>query len=50
MKRVFAIAALGLILTVVISSCKHGKNHKPCESYGNKSGNVEHVAPEDIPS
>ena len=41
MKKGFAFVALGLIMTVMISSYKHWKNHKPCESYGNKSGSVE---------
>jgi hypothetical protein len=49
MKRVFALVALGLITTVVVSSCGNGK-HKPCESYGNKSGSVEHVNSEELPS
>jgi len=50
MKRAFAFVALGLIMTVVISSCGNRKHHKPCESYGNKSGSIEHVNPEELPS
>lgn len=49
MKKLMAIAFLGLMLTTVLVSCG-SKGHANCDAYGGKSANVNHVDNNDIPS
>lgn len=39
MKKVLALTLMGMMLTVVLASCKGSSGH--CDAYGNKSGCVE---------
>jgi hypothetical protein len=48
MKKVMAIAFLGMVLTAVLASCGSSKGGH-CDAYGNKSGSVEKVS-DQLPS
>lgn len=49
MKRVLAFTLLGLMATMVISSCGSSQGGH-CDAYGNKSGSVEKVDANQLPS
>lgn len=49
MKRVLAFTLLGLMTTVVISSCGSSKGGH-CDAYGNKSSSIDKVEASQLPS
>lgn len=48
MKRVMAIAFLGIMLTALLAACGSSKGGH-CDAYGNKSGSVQHTS-DQLPS